>query len=159
MRIYKQDERGQVVISYEGERVETDAHSVCVRAIFQVERAQVGEVVLLRGDVFTEWFYSNRWYNVFRIQDPHTHALKCYYCNITRPSQFTADEIRSDDLALDVLILPNRQLLILDQDEFDDLPLSESERAHCLAAVAQIQALVEAQSYPFELFSDVSSSG
>ncbi|MFZ4826485.1 MAG: DUF402 domain-containing protein [Phototrophicaceae bacterium] len=159
MKIYKQNERGEVVVTYQGERVETDAHSVCVRAIFQIERAHVGEVVLLRGDVFTEWFYADRWYNVFRIQDPHTHALKCYYCNITRPSQFTDDEIRSDDLALDVLILPNRHIVILDQDEFDALPLQQAERANCLTAVAQIQALVEAQTHPFEFYSEVSSSG
>ena len=60
MKIYKQNEHGQVVISYDGERIDEDAHSICVRAIFQVERAQVGEVVLSRGDIFTEWFYRDR---------------------------------------------------------------------------------------------------
>ena len=159
MKIYKQNEHGQVVISYDGERIDEDAHSICVRAIFQVERAQVGEVVLSRGDIFTEWFYRDRWYNIFRIQDPHTYALKCYYCNITRPSQFNADEIRSDDLALDILVLPDQQILVLDQDEFDDLQLEDSERTACLNAVAQIHALVKAHTHPFEFYSDVSSSG
>lgn len=159
MKIYKQDAAGQVVLSYDGERIDEDARSICVRAIFQIERSQVGEVVLLRGDIFTEWFYRDRWYNIFRIQDPHTLALKCYYCNITRPSQFNSDEIRSDDLALDILVLPNQQIFILDQDEFDHLQLSESERVACLTAVSQIHTLVEAQSYPFEFYSEVSSSG
>jgi hypothetical protein len=109
----------------------------------------LGFVVFRRGDIFTEWFYSDRWYNVFRVEDGQTGALKGWYCNITRPATITDDSVRADDLALDIYVLPNGNILLLDEEEFDALNLSLDERISALRAVETIRRVSAARVEPF----------
>jgi hypothetical protein len=44
-------------------------------------------------------------------------------------------------LALDLLVFPDGRQIVLDEDEFNALPLSEAERQSALAALAELQAL------------------
>ena len=103
-----------------------------------------------RGDVFTEWFYSARWYNVFRIEDGASGALKGWYCNLTRPAQLGEQCVSADDLALDVFVRPDGALQLLDEDEYAELRLSALEHAAVLQAVEQIRQAVASGCAPFE---------
>ncbi len=149
MRVYKQDANGEVQLHYDGEIVERGTTWVCLRAIFQYGDVDYGYVTFNQGDVFTEWFYSDRWYNVFRIEDGTSGQLKGWYCNITRPAVITEHDVRADDLALDLFVSPKGETRILDEDEFAELALSETEAAAAWAAVDALKAAVVAHSGPF----------
>ena len=84
--VRKLDHEGREVFRYEGRVLRRGERYVCLRAVFRFDEVDLGCVTFKRGDVFTEWFYSDRWYNVFRIEDGASGALKGWYCNITRPA-------------------------------------------------------------------------
>ncbi len=148
--VLKCDHEGREVFRYEGEVLQRDADVICLRAIFAFDDVEFGFVTFRRGDVFTEWFYSARWYNVFRIEDGASGALKGWYCNITRPARLGEQCVSADDLALDVFVGPDGALQLLDEDEFAELILSAHEHAAALRAVEQISEAVAAGCAPFD---------
>lgn len=148
--VRKQDASGKVTWSYEGEVIEQDGDQyVCLYAYFNRDSHDAGYVTYKRNDLFIEYFYADRWYNVFRLIDRDTHQLKGWYCNITRPAVITQDEVASDDLALDVFIAPNGDVLLLDEDEFEQLQLADEEVQEVWSAVQTIRELSARQEKPF----------
>lgn len=148
--VYKRDHHGQRVWSYEGEVVARGDGWVCLRAPFNRDDHDAGYVVFRHGDIFTEWFFADRGYNIFRLQDVDSGDLKGWYCNVTRPAHITDTEVEADDLALDVFVTPSGDILVLDEDEFAALDLSDEERAAALSAVAALRAEVSARRPPFD---------
>ncbi|MGQ9889191.1 MAG: DUF402 domain-containing protein [Aggregatilineales bacterium] len=147
--VYKRDHAGRVVWRYSGEVVARGATWVCLRAVFERDQADLGFVTLRRGDIFIEWFYADRWYNVFRVEEAGSGRLKGWYCNVTRPARIASDSVCADDLALDVFVMPDGSLRLLDQDEFEALDLTPNERAAALGAVEAIRSAVVARALPF----------
>lgn len=147
--VIKRDARGNELLSYQGALLEIGADFVCIEAKFALPDRDLGYVALRRGDVWREWFYRERWYNIFRVQDGARGRLKGWYCNITRPAQFGTDWVAADDLCLDVFVYPDGRTLILDEAEFAALALPDTERAAARRAVQQIQQLVRNRQAPF----------
>lgn len=147
--VVKRDHAGKAVFQYDGEVVARGETWVCLEARFQRDTFDAGYMVYRRGDLFMEWFYTDRWYNVFRIQDARDETLKGWYCNITRPAEIGETVVAADDLALDVFVSPDGAILILDEDEFAALPLGEAERHAAHKAVEAIRQLVAARQSPF----------
>lgn len=144
MIIYKLDEHGRETLSYPAERIleQTDSY-ICVEAFFGRDDHDAGYAVFKRNDRFVEYFYNNRWYNIFVIYDRDDQQLKGWYCNVCRPATWNAEEIRCEDLALDIWITPDGETLVLDEDEFAELEISDEEREWGNAAVSQILMLVQ----------------
>lgn len=149
--VQKRDYKGVFLLEYPAEVVERGSTWLCVRAVFAYEKADLGFTTFLRGDLFTEWFYSDRWYNVFQVNSGTEGALRGWYCNITRPALITADSVSADDLALDVFVMPDGTVHILDEDEFASLNLSAVEQAHAQQAVAAIRQAVIERRPPFDI--------
>lgn len=147
--VYKRDHRGVVVWHYRGVIVDSGPTWVCLKANFDLDEADLGFVVFRRGDVFTEWFFSDRWYNIFRVYDSANGILKGWYCNITRPADIKPGSVAADDLELDVYIMPNGTTILLDEQEFDALNLPMAERMAALRAVESIRYAVSRRQFPF----------
>lgn len=148
--VYKRNNLGEVVWQYEGAVVDQGINFVCLTAVFNVPESDLGFVVFRQGDIFTEWFYTDRWYNVFRVEDGRSGDLKGWYCNITRPATITTDSVWADDLALDLYVMPNGSVILLDEVEFDALNLPIGERIAALRAVESIRNAVRKRVAPFE---------
>lgn len=140
--VYKLDHTGAEVTRYPATVLQRGADYICLQATFQLETIERDYVTYQTGDHFIEWFYSQRWYNVFEIRDGDTQALKGYYCNVTRPAVIEADAVRADDLALDLFVKPDKTILLLDEDEYAALDLSTEERQAVRAAIAAIRQQV-----------------
>src|SRR5438128_8844181 len=56
-----------------------------------------------RGTISYEYFWLDRWYNVFRFHSPRGELLN-YYCNISLPPTFEDGVIDYVDLDIDVLV-------------------------------------------------------
>lgn len=135
---------GQEVFAYSGEVVARTPTSVVVEALFtRYDRLDLGYTVFERNDRFVEYFYTDRWYNIFEIHAVRDDHLRGWYCNVARPAEIAQDTISAVDLALDVFIYPDGRTLLLDEDEFEELNLDEAERQNALAAVAELERLVE----------------
>jgi predicted RNA-binding protein associated with RNAse of E/G family len=147
--VHKNDHRGEKLLEYSGEIVGRGEGWLCLRAAYNNPDKDAGYVVFRRGDTFTEWYYSDRWYNVFALHDVSDGHFKGWYCNITRPAHLSDELITADDLALDVFVSPLRDILVLDEDEFDALELPPEEQRAAWNAVAAIRQAVAAGAAPF----------
>jgi protein associated with RNAse G/E len=149
IEIRKLDERGQIVFSYEGRLISAGDRWSIVEAIFTRDNVDAGYVIFRKGDRYLEWFYADRWYNIFELHDVSDDHLKGWYCNITRPATITAEFIAWPDLALDVFVFPTAEILIVDQDEFDALGLDPAIRAEAWRGVEALREQVRRRESPF----------
>lgn len=113
---------------YEGRILKKDEKGVLVQAFFNREDLPFHGITLKQNDRFIERYFSHRWYNIFEIHDREDDRLKGWYCNVTRPAEFSPGKIAYVDLALDLLMLPNGKYLILDEAEFASLTLDPAAR-------------------------------
>jgi protein associated with RNAse G/E len=148
--VYKRNYLGESVWKYQGSVIERGDTYVCLRAFFErKDEADLGFVTFRQGDLFIEWHFSDRWYNVFQVHDGDSERIKGWYCNITRPAIITPDTIAADDLELDVWIMPNGTMMLLDEKEFGDLDLPTDERMAALRAVQTIRHDTTERQGPF----------
>ncbi len=147
--VTKQDAHGVPLLSYAGVLVARGETWVCLDAIFTRPDVRASYVTFRQGDRMREWFFSDRWFNIFELHDVDDDRIKGWYCNITRPASLTRHSVAADDLALDMFIAPDGAGLLLDEDEFAALDLSTYERAQALAAVEELRAWVMARRAPF----------
>ncbi len=148
--VVKNDYTGREILRYTGRVLGREALAwVKLEARFSRPDVQTSYHIFRQGDRFIEWFYSDRWYNIFEMHDRDNDRLTGWYCNVTRPAAITPDAIRADDLALDVFVAPDGAIRVLDEDEFAALPLDESTRAHALHALDMLKRLIAARQPPF----------
>lgn len=133
--VIKLNPQGQETWRYNGTVIEENDTSILLEAYFNRDDLLFHGIQLRENDRFIEKYYNDRWYNIFEIHDRDDDRLKGWYCNITKPAQFKPDQIEYIDLALDILVYPNGEYLILDKDEFAVLEISEDTRKQALNAL------------------------
>jgi predicted RNA-binding protein associated with RNAse of E/G family len=121
--------------------LQRDAEKVVLEAFFSFERVQAGNLVILKGDRFIETFYTRRWYNTFEVHDREDDNLKGYYCNVGYPAVLQDAQVSYRDLALDLVVMPDGSQQVLDEDEFEALPITDEVRRQALEGLKQLQGL------------------
>ena len=105
------------------------------------------------GTISTEYYWLDRWYNVFRFSDPD-QKLKSFYCNINVPPHFDGHDLSYIDLDIDVLVEPDLTYKILDEDDFEEnaqhYHYSQDVQTNARAALAELIGLIESRSFPFD---------
>jgi predicted RNA-binding protein associated with RNAse of E/G family len=148
--VQKLDTRGRLVTSYVATVVERFANGVMLDARWERPTLALGYATFETGDRFREWFYSDRWYNIFEIAES-SGALTGWYCNIAEPATITETEIRCRDLLLDLWVAPDGETLILDEDEFAaDDAIDAPAREQAIVALAELRRMVAARETPFD---------
>jgi hypothetical protein len=126
--VAKLNARGETKIRYQGELLEQLEHGLVIRARWTLAARDLGYARFEPGDVFVEYYYTDRWYNIFEISDAH-QTLKGWYCNVAVPAMIKDDAVEQIDLLLDVWVTPQGDTLLLDEDEFAaDTTLSNEQR-------------------------------
>jgi predicted RNA-binding protein associated with RNAse of E/G family len=148
--VHKLDHRGAEKTAYSGQVLERTETWVLLEARFSRERMALGYVTLTPGDRFVEYFYADRWYNIFLIFDAEDGAFKGWYCNVTRPARIAGDHVWADDLALDYFVQPDGREFVLDEDEFSALALRAEEATRARAALARLREMAARRESPFD---------
>ncbi|GGJ02453.1 DUF402 domain-containing protein [Streptomyces brasiliensis] len=132
---------GGTKLRYPAELLQDDGTRIVVRADFAGGTVRdFGFVRFEPGDVFTEYYWRDRWYAVMEVRDPDG-ALKGWYCDIARPATFSGMELVVEDLDLDLWrSADGTDVRRLDEDEFEESGLRESDPE---AAAAAEEALDE----------------
>ncbi len=145
---------GRPGYGYAAELLEADGRIV-VRAPFRsphgrsVFLPEVG-ISLDEGDLFVEYYYRDRWYNIMKIFEP-AGRLKGYYCNISLPAEFDGRQLTWRDLTLDVFIFPDGSYKVLDEADFEACHLYPPEvKATARAAVHELIDLASRGEPPFD---------
>ncbi|OJX45979.1 MAG: hypothetical protein BGO78_03585 [Chloroflexi bacterium 44-23] len=139
--VIKQNTDLQETWRYQGRMVNKVGNEVTIEAKFNRKDYLFNGIMLKEGDTFVETYYSDRWYNIFAMYDRDSSTLKGWYCNITYPAEISFNMIKYVDLALDLLVRPDGEQIVLDRKEFEDLELDEETRQKALAALAELQQL------------------
>lgn len=147
--VHKLNTRGEVTVSYEAEVAERLPGGVRLEARWTRPRLDLEYTTFETGDRFVEWYFADRWYNIFEI-----HAgdgpTKGWYCNVAEPAVITASEIRCRDLLLDLWVGVDGDTRVLDEDEFAaNRDLDDATRAAALAGLAELRELVASRAAPF----------
>jgi len=70
------------------------------------------------GTLSTEYYWLNRWYNIFRFRDADLNLMR-FYCNINMPPRFDGESLTYVDLDIDVLVEPDLSYRVLDLEDFE----------------------------------------
>ncbi len=127
---------------YKGRVLSQDQHSMLIEAYFNRKDMPFHGITLKENDRFLERYYDYRWFNLFEIHDREDDKIKGWYCNITRPAEFSPGKIAYVDLALDVLVFPDGSHLVLDEDEFNQLTLDPDTHDQALNELDTLLGMV-----------------
>lgn len=119
----------------------------------EVRHSQLG--LIERGTVSIEYYWLDRWYNVFRFLEPDG-KLRNFYCNVNMPPRFDGRTLTYIDLDIDIVVSPGFSYEILDMEEFEanalrfKYPLDVRRRARY--ALDELISLIESRGFPFNSF-------
>ena len=121
-------------------------------AVFEeeIEHELLGTIAL--GTVSTEYYWLDRWYNVFRFSD-QSCRLKNFYCNVNQPPSFDGSVLSYIDLDMDVFVAPDLTYKVLDVEDFEEnarrYAYPEEVQANARRAVEELIGLIETKAFPF----------
>ncbi|MDL5200659.1 DUF402 domain-containing protein [Streptomyces sp. ALI-76-A] len=133
---------GRTKIRYPSALLHDDGTRIVVRAPWAGDAARdFGFVRFEPGDVFTEYYWRDRWYAVKEVRDA-AGTVKGWYCDITRPATLAGTELVVEDLDLDLWVSGDgTDVRRLDEDEFAESGLADRDPRAASAAVAALDAL------------------
>ncbi len=137
--VLKLDLQGRETWRYTGRVLERASGSITIEARFNRPDMLFHGILFGQNDRFVETYYADRRYNIFEIHSRDDDTLRGWYCNVTRMPVINLDTISYVDLALDLLVYPDGRQLVLDEDEFDRLPITPEERAQAVSALQDLQ--------------------
>lgn len=157
--VVKLNARGEALIQYQGEIIERLPNRVIIQAYWKLPVKDLGYTHFEPGDRFIEYYYTDRWYNIFDISAA-SGKRKGWYCNIAHPAKIFDDRIEQIDLLLDVWVDPEGKTLILDQDEFEaDTTLNAELRKGALQGLHELFQVIAARKEPFSYLPSHDSAG
>jgi protein associated with RNAse G/E len=126
---------------------------IVLDAIFAAEVVHDLLGTIPSGTHSLEYYWLDRWYNVFRFATPNGE-LRNYYCNVNAPPTFDGKTLSYTDLDLDILVEPDFSYQILDADDFEQNAKLYGYPAHVESnarrAVDELVSLIETRQFPFD---------
>lgn len=118
---------------------------------FEVDHPNLG--IIRPGTVSYEYYWLDRWYNVFRFHEPDG-SVRNYYCNINMPPTLEKNVLEYVDLDIDLLVWKDWSQEILDLDEFEQNAVrfgyddSLIKQVHC--SLDELKSLIDNREFPFD---------
>jgi protein associated with RNAse G/E len=117
---------------------------------YAVRHEVFGEIP--RGTRTAEYYWFNRWYNIFRFLK-NDGSTRLWYCNISTPPTLEDGVLSYIDLDVDVLVQADFTYQVLDTDEFEEnaklFGYPDEMRREVERAIADVSSLIEARQFPF----------
>jgi uncharacterized protein len=128
-----------------------DGALLVFEGVFDIEVLHPELGTISRGTTSYEYYWLDRWYNIFRFHEPDG-PLRNYYCNINLPPELDGETLNYVDLDIDVLVWPDNTYEVLDIDEFEANALKfkypAAVRSGASNALAQVIKLIERSGLP-----------
>lgn len=120
---------------------------------FDVDHPDVGRIT--RGTLSHEFYWLDRWYNVFRFHEP-TGEFRSFYCNINLPPTFEDETLTYVDLDIDLLVDNEGAIRVLDVEEFEEnvnrFSIPDSVYRMAKQTVDRVIADIEVRRFPFDQY-------
>jgi hypothetical protein len=141
IKVQKKNPAGEVTYEYEGSLLKRDESFITIEALFDRPDMPFMDIVFKTGDRFVEYYYTDRWYNIFTIHDREDGRVKGWYCNIGKPAVIDDGVVSYVDLALDLWVSADGKQTVLDEDEFEALELDEESKQGARRGLAELEQL------------------
>ena len=107
---------------------------------------------ILSGTRSIEYYWLDRWYNVFRFSQPNGE-LRSYYCNVNIPPEFDGQTLKYVDLDIDILVEPDLTYRVVDLKDFElnaqRYNYSAQVQTNAAQALTELIGLIESRAFPF----------
>ena len=102
---------------WEANMVEQTESLVVLEGVFEgeVDHQLMGRIN--SGTRSVEYYWRDRYYNVFRLTEP-AGTFRSFYCNISTPASMADGVLTYVDLDIDVLVEPDFSYRVIDLDDF-----------------------------------------
>ncbi|MBA2380210.1 MAG: DUF402 domain-containing protein [Blastocatellia bacterium] len=134
------------------ELVEADESLITLLGVFTFDVSHPNLGAIAQGTVSYEYFWQDRWYNVFRFHNPDG-SLRNWYCNICMPPEFVGTTLDYIDLDIDIVIWPDGTREVLDRDEFAANAAAFKYPADIInnaeTALSDVLAMIDNAEFPF----------
>lgn len=151
IEIVKVSPDGKTPVRYTGEIIPSPEEWIVARAHWGHGDMDLGYLSFRNGDYLDEYFSLERPYNAMALfREDHTFVG--WYCNVTLPTVIADGEIHWHDLFVDVIVYPDGETLILDEDELEESGLQNKNpglHQMILAGRDELLRLVAEKAYPF----------
>ncbi len=143
---------GQIHRSWVADFVEKQDSLLLFVGKFETEIRHPKLGVIKCGTVSYEYYWLDRWYNVFRFHEPNGE-FRNYYCNLNMPPKFENNILDYIDMDIDVLISKDFRLEILDCEEFEKnskiYGYSDNLIAKTFQTLDELLNLINIKAFPF----------
>lgn len=116
----------------------------------EIEHSHLG--IIRRGVVSYEFYWLDRWYNVFRFHEPEGN-LRNFYCNLNLPPKFDGAVLDYVDLDIDVLVWRDFRTEALDLEEFNfhsnHFQYTEDMKAKVSESFDELLQMIKKREFPF----------
>jgi hypothetical protein len=117
----------------------------------EVKHSDLG--LIKKGTVSYEYYWLDRWYNVFRFHEPEGD-LRNFYCNVNMPPIFENESLDYIDLDIDVLVWKDFSYEILDLEEFESNSLrfnySSNVIENARKSLYELIRMINQRQFPFD---------
>jgi uncharacterized protein len=104
------------------------------------------------GTLSLEYYWLDRWYNVFRFSEP-SGKLRNYYCNVNVPPTFDGSMLSYIDLDIDILVEADLSYRVLDLEEFEENAVRyrypDEVKQNAQRALSELITLIDGRQFPF----------
>ena len=144
---------GRLHRTWDARLVETLGPLVVVEGVFAEEISHPLLGTIRGGTKSVEYYWRDRWYNVFRFLEPEG-TLRNFYCNVNTPARFDGRTLSFTDLDIDLLVMPDFTHSVLDLEEFEEnavrLHYPEEFRTRARDSVEELLTLIARREFPFD---------
>ncbi len=117
----------------------------------EVKHPQLG--VIRPGTISYEYYWLDRFYNIFRFLEPDK-SLRNFYCNLNLPPTFQNYVLDYVDLDIDLVVWTDFRYEILDAEEFEEngekYNYSKNLKQTVNSSVEELINLIENRKFPFD---------
>ena len=143
---------GRIHRSWKADLVERDGNLLTFLGKFENDITHPDLGFIRRGTYSYEYYWLDRWYNVFRFHEPEG-AFRNFYCNINKPPVFSGASLDYVDLDIDLVVGGDGSCRTLDAEEFEEnarkFGYPDDVMRSVSASVEELLRMIEAGEFPF----------
>ena len=151
--IYSKKFDGEICKSWQAKLIKHENSLLIFKGIFEREINHPDLGVIRRGTISYEYYWLDRWFNIFKFYEPDG-TFRNFYCNTNLPPTFENGIFQYVDLDIDVVVWKDFSTKILDIEEFErnsrKYNYSAQLKENVDLALANILQNIDDKVFPFD---------
>ncbi|MFV0387194.1 MAG: DUF402 domain-containing protein [Pyrinomonadaceae bacterium] len=143
---------GSVHRTWKASIIGRNGNLLVFRGRFEIEVTHPLLGTIEEGTISYEYFWLDKWYNVFRFHKPNGE-FRNFYCNVNQPPKFENGVLSFVDLDYDIIVDENFDYSIVDETDFEENKIRfgypQAVIVGSLNALEELKSLISKRKFPF----------